>query len=492
MTFEDQVEVTLPTGEKTKIHTGLLINGQFVKSKNGKKFPTVNPANGQVIAEIYEADKADVDDAVQAAKAAYKTWRHVDGAERGKLLSKFADLMDANAKTIAAIETLDQGKLYGISLFHTHASASTLRYYAGLSDKIHGKTMMDTNKFFNYTRHEPYGVTAGIIPWNYPLDMWTMKVGPAIAGGNVIIIKTSEKTPLTGLILGALAKEAGFPDGVIQVLSGFGPTCGQALAEHPEISKIAFTGSGRTGRRILETSAKSNLKKVSLELGGKSPALVFEDADLDLAANVLAGTFYYNNAQTCVASSRIYVQKSVADAFTQKFTAAAQAIKVGSPFAEGVTQGPIVDDLQFNQVLKYIDAGKQEGGKLVLGGNKIAGDGYFIEPTVFSNVPETSKIMTEEIFGPVVCVNTFETEEEVTERANNTTYGLAAGVFTKDLNRAVRVSSNLEAGTIWVNQWLNITPQVPFGGYKESGIGRELGEDALKEWTQIKSVKIAM
>ncbi|KAJ3338199.1 aldehyde dehydrogenase (NAD(P)(+)) ald5 [Gonapodya sp. JEL0774] len=444
-----------------------------------------------LVPPLSEAEKSDVDDAVRAAKAAYKTWRSVDGAERGKLLFKLADAMEANAKIIAAVETLDQGKLFGANVGHVSSAAATIRYFGGFADKIQGKTMMDTDKFFNFTRHEAYGVTAGIIPWNYPLDMWAMKVGPAIACGNVIIIKTSEKTPLTGLMLGALAKEVGFPDGVVQVLSGFGPTCGQALAEHPDISKLAFTGSGRTGRRILETASKTNLKKISLELGGKSPAVVFDDANLDVAVGHLAGTFFYNNAQTCVAASRIYVQKSVADAFTAKFTAAAQAIKIGSPFEEGVTQGPIIDDLQFNQVLRYIDAGSKEG-KLEIGGKKVDGDGYFIEPTIFSNVPEHSKIMAEEIFGPVVCINTFETEEEVIARANNTTFGLAAGVFTKDLTRAIRVSSALEAGTIWVNQYMNITPQAPFGGYKESGQGRELGEDALREWTQVKSVKVAM
>ncbi|KXS12586.1 putative Iad1-indole-3-acetaldehyde dehydrogenase [Gonapodya prolifera JEL478] len=491
MTFDDQVEVTLPTGAKAKVHTGLLINGQFVKSKSGKKFPTVNPATGEVIVELYEAEKADIDDAVKAAKAAFKTWRHTDGAERGKLLLKFADLIEANHQTLAAVETLDQGKLLAGNIGHAFSTAAALRYFAGFADKIHGKTMMDTDKFFNFTRHEPYGVTAGIIPWNYPMDMWSWKVGPSVACGNVIIIKTSEKTPLSGLLLGALAKEAGFPDGVIQVVSGYGPSAGQAIVEHPEISKIAFTGSGRTGRRILETASKTNLKKVSLELGGKSPALVFDDADLDKAVGVLAGTFYYNNAQTCVASSRIYVQKGIADAFTQKFTAAAQAIKIGSPFENGVTQGPLVDDIQFNNVLKYIDAGKQEG-KLLAGGNKVGNAGYFIEPTVFAGVPEKAKIMAEEIFGPVVCINTFETEDEVIERANNTTYGLAAGLFTKDLNRAIRVSSLLDAGTIWVNSWMDVHVNMPFGGYKESGQGRELGEYALNEWTQIKSVKINM
>ncbi|KAJ3338198.1 aldehyde dehydrogenase (NAD(P)(+)) ald5 [Gonapodya sp. JEL0774] len=480
--FDDVVSVTLPTGAKANIHTGLFINGKFVKSKSGKKFPTVNPSTGEVICEVYEAEKADIDDAVQAAKAALKLWRTTDGADRGKLMLKFADLIEANHATLAAVETLDQGKLLAANIGHAFSCAAAIRYFAGFADKIEGKTMMDTDKVV-LQLHKARAVRHR----NYPMDMWAWKVGPSLACGNVIIIKTSEKTPLSGLLLAALAKEAGIPDGVLQVVSG----AGQAIVEHPEIAKIAFTGSGRTGRRILETAAKTNLKKVSLELGGKSPALVFDDADLDKAVGVLAGTFYYNNAQTCVASSRIYVQKSVAEAFTKKFTAAATAIKIGSPFENSTTQGPLVDDLQFNNVLKYIDAGKKEG-QLLTGGNKVGNAGYFIEPTVFADVPEKSKIMAEEIFGPVVCINTFETEEEVIERANNTTYGLAAGLFTKDLTRAIRVSSALEAGTIWVNTWMDVHVNVPFGGYKESGQGRELGEYALKEWTQVKSVKVSM
>ncbi|KXS16051.1 aldehyde dehydrogenase [Gonapodya prolifera JEL478] len=487
-----EVEITLPNARKVTVQTGLFLNNEFVSSANGKTFPTVNPATGEVIVQLQEADKADVDIAVQNAKKAFKEWRHTEGAARGQLLYKLAAIIEANLMDLSEVETADQGKTLAGSKANAISAANVLRYYAGWADKIHGKTMMDTDSFFNFTRHEPYGVTAGIIPWNYPLSMWAWKVGPAVATGNVIIVKSSEKTPLSALLLAQYAKEAGFPPGVIQVLNGYGPTAGQALVEHPEIAKIAFTGSGRTGRRILETSSKTNLKKVSLELGGKSPAVVFDDADIDKAVSVLAAKFYFNNAQTCVASSRIYVQEGIADAFTKKFAAAAQAIKVGDPFTDGVNQGPLVDDIQFNNVLKYIDAGKEEGARLVTGGRRIGSQGYFLEPTIFSEVPEGAKIMREEIFGPVTCINTFKTEDEVLERANNTTYGLAAGVFTKDLNRAIRVSSALEAGTVWVNCFMEIGPTVPFGGFKESGQGRELGEYALNEWTQIKSVKVNM
>ncbi|KAJ3335609.1 aldehyde dehydrogenase (NAD(P)(+)) ald5 [Gonapodya sp. JEL0774] len=490
MTFSDLIDITLPTGLKTNLHTGLLINGQFVKSRSGKKVtcakmeqaqprarhssrlltPRLLHGTGEVITEVYEADKEDVDDAVEAAKNASIDF--MDGVERGRLLYKFADLIEGNAATLAAIESMDQGKLYSANMGHVASAAALVRCYAGYADKLEGRTQMDTDKYFNFTRHEPYGVTCGIIPWNYPLDIWVIKVAPSVACGNVIIMKSSEKTPLTALALGALAKEAGFPDGVIQVLSGFGTTCGQALS---------FTGSGRTGRHILRTAADTNLKRITLELGGKSPAIVFEDADLDMAAGMLASTFFYNNAQTCITPSRVYVQKSIADEFTKKYSAVAQGLKLGNPFEEGTTLGPIIDDIQLNNILKYIEAGKKEG-QLILGGNKVAGQGYFLEPTIFSGIPESGKLMAEEIFGPVVCINKFETEDEVVKRANDSTFGLAAGVFTKDLSRAIRVSSALEAGTVWVNTFLVMTPNASVGAYKESGVGGEFGEEALREW----------
>jgi len=493
MAFDDLVEIAFgDSGIKRKVHTGLFINNEYVPSVSGKKMPTINPATGEVIVELYEADKADVDKAVQAAKAALPGWHKVDGASRGMLLWKLADLIEKNVKELVELESLDNGKT-------TKDSASIdlpgvigcLRYYAGWADKIHGKVMMDTPGFMNYTRHEPLGVVGQIIPWNFPLLMAAWKIGPAIACGNVIVMKSSEKTPLSLLALGDLIKEAGFPPGVINLLSGYGPTAGQAIAEHPEIRKVAFTGSTRTGRRIAEAAAKSNLKKVSLELGGKSPAVVFDDANLDQAVFWCNLGIFFNHGQVCCASSRVYVQEGVYEKFLEKYKAMAEGIKVGSQFGAETNQGPQVDEIQFNHIMRYIDHGiKEDKARLVTGGKRVGDKGYFVAPTIFADVKEDAKIMQEEIFGPVVAVNTFKTEEEIIRRANTTTYGLAAAVFTTDVNRAIRVSNALEAGTIWVNCYNALGHTTPFGGFKESGWGRELGEYALELYTEVKTVKI--
>jgi len=480
-------------GQKKALHTGLFINNEFVPSVSGKKFPTINPATGQVIAEVYEADKADVDKAVQAAKKCYEeVWSKTDGASRGLKMWKLADLIEAKKKELAEVEALDNGKSFKMAFAgDVTGVVAVLRYYAGWADKIHGKVMMDTPGFMNYTRHEPMGVVAGIVPWNFPLSMVSWKLGPALACGNCIIIKSSEKTPLSALQLGDLIVEAGFPPGCINILSGYGPTAGQAIVEHPDIRKVAFTGSTRTGRRIAEGAAKSNLKKVSLELGGKSPAIVFEDADLDNAIVWTNSGIYRNMGQVCAASSRVYVQESIAEKFLERYKQMTQTIKVGDQFDADATHGPQVDEIQFNTIMKYIKTGVEEdGATLVTGGKRHGDQGYFIEPTIFTNVKEDAKIMREEIFGPVVAINTFKTEEEVIKRANNTTYGLAACLFTKDVNRAIRVSNAIEAGSVYVNCHNVVTRSSPFGGFKESGWGRELGEYALEMYTEVKTVKI--
>ncbi|KXS19612.1 Aldedh-domain-containing protein [Gonapodya prolifera JEL478] len=474
--FDDLVEVNI-RGEKVKIHTGLFINNEFIPAVSGKTFPTINPATGEVICQVHEADKADVDAAVAAAKTAFKSvWKKTDGAERGRLLYKLADLVERDIKFLADLEALDNGKKAHIAYGDVEGVVGCLRYYAGWADKIEGKTMMDTSKF-NFTRHEPFGVVGQIIPWNFPLGMLSWKFGPALATGNVIVLKSSEKTPLSALAVAALVREAGFPPGVVNILSGYGPTAGQAIVAHPEILKVAFTGSTRTGRSLVETSAKTNLKKVTLELGGKSPSIVFEDADLEEAAKWTNMGIFFNHGQVCCAGSRVYVQESVAAKFMEKFKQLTSEQKLGDQFDDTGDQGPLVDEVQFNNVLKFIEVGKKEG-KLIAGGGRLGSKGYFIQPTVFTDVPEDARIMKEEIFGPVVCVNTFKTEEEILEKANSSPYGLAAAVFTKDLNRAIRVSSELEAGMVWM------------GGYKESGWGRELGAYGLDNYLQIKSVKI--
>jgi len=491
MTFDDRVDVTLGSS-KHKVHTGIFINGQFVKSAGGKTFPTVNPSNGEVICNVQEGDKADIDAAVRAAKDAYENvWSKIEGADRGKLLWKLADLMERDLDFLAGLEAIDNGKTkQNASDADLPLAIGCLRYYAGWCDKIEGKTFMDTTGYMNYTRHEPIGVVGQIIPWNFPILMFSWKLGPALACGNVVIVKPSEKTPLTAIAIAALTAEAGFPPGVVNVVPGYGPTAGSALAEHPDVLKIAFTGSGRTGRMIMQSSAKSNLKKISLELGGKSPAIIFDDADIESAVKWCKVGIFFNHGQTCCASSRVYVQESVKEKFLAAYKKAAEAIKLGDQFDPATEQGPQVDELQFNTIMRYIDHGVQEGARILTGGKRHGTTGYFVEPTIFTDVKEDAKIMQEEIFGPVVAVSTFSSEEEIVRRANASPYGLAAAVFTKDVTRAIRVSNALHAGTVWVNCYNVFHQNTPFGGFKESGIGRELGEYALELYTQVKSVKI--
>jgi aldehyde dehydrogenase (NAD+) len=485
-----KVEETFEVSGRTfHVPTGLFINNEFVPSLSGKKFPTVNPATGKTLVEVYEADKADVDVAVEAAKKAFLIWKQVTPTQRGILLNKLADLIEQNSQELSFLESLDNGKAAVVAqAADLPLTADCLRYYAGWADKIHGKTI-DVGPGFNVaTRHEPFGVVGQIIPWNFPLLMLAWKWGPALATGNTIVMKTSEKTPLTALKVCELVRKAGFPPGVINVLSGFGPTAGQAIAEHMDIKKVAFTGSTLVGRKILEAAAKSNLKKVSLELGGKSPNIVFADADLESAVKWASTGIFFNHGQCCCAGSRLFVHEDIYDAFVQKFLEAAKATPVGDPFDPNVTHGPLVDEIQFKRVLNFIDLGVKEGATIELGGKKLERDGYFVPPTLFSNVTDDMTIAKEEIFGPVVCAMKFKTIEEVVQRANNTTYGLAAAIHTKDLKTALRVQGELEAGTVWVNCYNTFFNSVPFGGYKESGIGRELGEYGLQEYTQVKSV----
>ncbi|KAJ3100603.1 aldehyde dehydrogenase (NAD(P)(+)) ald5 [Phlyctochytrium bullatum] len=490
MTIEDTVvSLTHPeSGREFRVPTGLFINNKFVPSLAGQKFKTVDPATGEVICEVYEALKEDVEVAVTAAKKAFKTWGKVNPSERGRLLYKLADLLEQNKEEIAALESWDNGKVYKDALYIDVAkSVENLRYFAGWADKIHGKVVEVDDTHFTYIRHEPFGVCGQIIPWNFPLLMMVWKLGPALATGNVIVMKTSEKTPLSALRMCQLIKEAGFPEGVVNVLSGFGPTAGEAIARHMEIRKIAFTGSTGTGRRIMAAAAASNLKKVSLELGGKSPNIIFNDANLDLAVAATKIGFTFNHGQTCCAGTRVYVQEGVYEAFVAKLKEAAKGIKVGPQFGDA-NHGPLVDDIQFNRVMGYIEDGKKAGAKVEFGGGRVGEKGYFVQPTIFSEVHDDMKIAREEIFGPVVVVMKFKTIEEIIERANNSPYGLAAAIHTTNLSIAHKVSAELESGTVWVNTYNNLMEHMPFGGYKESGFGRENSEYALHEYTQVKSV----
>ncbi|XP_063217990.1 aldehyde dehydrogenase 1A1-like [Bacillus rossius redtenbacheri] len=475
--------------------TKLFINNEFVDAVSGKTFPTINPTNGKKIIDVAEGDKADVDRAVEAASAAFSRgspWRTMDASARGKLIYKLATLMERDAEYLANLESLDNGKAYGDSLFDINFSSDIFKYYAGWADKIHGNTCPADGPVLTMTRKEPVGVVGQIIPWNYPVLMLSWKWGPALAAGCTIVLKPAEQTPLTALHMAALVKEAGFPAGVVNVVPGYGPTAGAAVAWHPRINKVAFTGSTEVGRLIAEAAAKSNLKRVSLELGGKSPLVVFSDADLDEAVEIAHVGLFANHGQSCCAGSRTFVQEDIYDSFVRKSVAKAAARKVGDPFAEGTEQGPQVDDEMFNKVLGFIESGKKEGAKLECGGERFGKEGYFIKPTVFSNVRDDMKIAREEIFGPVQCIIKFKTLEEVIERANNTTYGLAAAIVTKDIDKALTFAQSVQAGSVWVNCYDWVVPQAPFGGYKQSGTGRELGEDSLKEYLEVKTITIKL
>ncbi|EDN04705.1 aldehyde dehydrogenase [Histoplasma mississippiense (nom. inval.)] len=460
---------------------GLFINNEFVKGVDGRCFETINPHNEKPIAAVHEATEKDVDVAVAAARAAFNgAWKHVTPTNRGRMLIKLAELMEQHCDVLAAIEALDNGKAYSIAKIDVAQLCC-----------LHQVIDTDTESF-NYTRHEPIGVCGQIIPWNFPLLMFAWKIGPVIATGNTVILKTAEQTPLSALYTAKLIVEAGFPPGVINILSGFGRTAGAAIAAHMDIDKIAFTGSTAVGRQILQAAAKSNLKKVTLELGGKSPNIVFNDADIENAISWVNFGIYFNHGQCCCAGSRILVEEGIYDTFIERFKARAQQNKVGDPFHSDTFQGPQISQVQFDRIMGYIQEGKASGAKVEIGGERLGNQGFYIQPTIFSNVTEDMKIVKEEIFGPVCSVQKFKNEEEAIEIANNTSYGLAAAVHTTNLNTAIRVSNALKAGTVWVNNYNMISYQTPFGGFKESGLGRELGEYALDNYTQIKSVRVRL
>jgi aldehyde dehydrogenase (NAD+) len=471
----------------------MLIGGKWVDSASGETFATQNPATGETICQVAEGDKADIDLAVAAARKAFESgpWSRTNASDRGRLLNKLADLIEQHKDELAALESLDNGKpLRDALAADLPLTIKCYRYYAGWADKIHGKTIPVEGNYFCYTRHEPVGVVGQIIPWNFPLLMQAWKWGPALASGCTVVLKPAEQTPLTALRVAALAQEAGFPDGVINVVPGFGPTAGAALSSHMDVDKIAFTGEYITGQIVMEAAAKSNLKRVSLELGGKSPNVVFADADLDAAIEGAYFGLFFNQGQCCCAGSRLFVEEKIHDQFVERLVAKAKGRKVGDPFDMGTEQGPQVSQEQYERIMGYIDAGKKEGAKLLCGGNRVGGRGYFIEPTVFSGVTDQMKIAREEIFGPVMNVLKFKDVDEVIRRGNQTFYGLAAAVWTRDIKKAHRIANSLRAGTVWVNCYDIFDAAAPFGGYKMSGIGRELGEYALENYTEVKTVYV--
>ncbi|XP_012226243.1 retinaldehyde dehydrogenase 3 [Linepithema humile] len=474
-------------------YTQLFIDNEFVDAVSGRKFSTVNPSNGKVIAEIAEGDKADVDKAVEAAKRAFNRnskWRKMNPYIRGQLMHKFADLVTRDLEYIATLETLDNGKTYASAVEDVQASVATLRYYAGWCDKIQGSTIPTGDTSVTFTRKEPVGVVGQIIPWNYPFLMLVWKWGPALATGCTLVLKPAEQTPLSALYAAALAKEAGFPAGVVNIIPGYGPTAGAAIAEHPEINKVAFTGSTEVGHAVMAASAKSNLKRVSLELGGKSPLVIFDDADVKEAAGIAHNAIFGNHGQNCCAGSRTFVHSKIYDEFVKQAKQLALNRKVGDPFDSKTDQGPQIDQEMLDKVIGLINSGKQQGAVVQAGGIRHGDTGYFVQPTVFSNVTDEMKIAKEEIFGPVQAILKFDTMDEVIERANRTNYGLASGVITKNINKALEFAQAVEAGSVWVNCYDAVTPQTPFGGFKQSGIGRELGEEGLNEYLEIKTVSI--
>ena len=489
--------LTEPSSTQTPIkQTKILINNKWVDSVSGKTFETINPATGDVLANVAEADAPDVDLAVKAARKAFHSkaaWRRMSASERGKLISRLADLIEQNIEELATLESLDNGK-------PRHVARNTdlplviacYCYYAGWADKIQGKTIPISGDYFCYTRHEPVGVVGQIIPWNFPLLMQAWKLGPALASGNTVVLKTAEQTPLSALRVGELIVEAGFPEGVVNILPGYGPTAGAAIANHMDVDKVAFTGSTEVGHLIMRAAAESNLKRVTLELGGKSPNIVFADAEMDQAVEGSHFALFFNQGQCCCAGSRVFVEEKAYDEFVQRSTERAKRRTVGDPMDRKTEQGPQVDNDQFQKILRYVEAGKQEGANLMCGGERVGDRGYFVAPTVFADVKDEMKIAQEEIFGPVMSIMKFRDMDDLVERANKTIYGLAAAVWTRDITKAHYIANNVRAGTVWINCYDIFDAAAPFGGFKQSGIGRELGEYGLQQYSEIKTVTVKL
>ncbi|KAE8354056.1 aldehyde dehydrogenase domain-containing protein [Aspergillus coremiiformis] len=476
------------TTDQQPFETRLFINGEFQSAVDGKTFKLINPYTQEAVAEVHEANEQDVDKAVAAAKAAFPAWRDLSPNARGVYLHKLSNLIRENMPELARLESISMGKPVS-HYVEGPIAVDTFRYFAEAGWNAQGTSSLNTPGHLNLSLRQPYGVVGAIIAWNVPLILFSLKVAPALAAGNTVVIKSSEKAPLTSAFTAKLVAEAGFPPGVINVISGFGTPAGSALASHMEVRCLSFTGSSATGKKIQVAAAESNMKVVHLELGGKSPAIIFDDADIEKAVEKTQFSIQYLSGQTCIANSRIYVQESVADkfraVFKEKFSAAA---RMGNPLETTTTHGPQADSIQYERVKSYLEIGKKDG-KLTLGGD---GGNGFIKPTIFENVPEDSRLMKEEVFGPVVTINTFNTEEEAIARANDSEFGLYASVFTKDLDRAVRVSKLLEAGTVGVNCTSPTgAGDMPFGGYKQSGLGREGFLSGLDSFLETKTVLIS-
>jgi aldehyde dehydrogenase (NAD+) len=483
------------TGRTPQIRqTECFIGGSWVPAASGKTFETVNPATEEVIAQVAEGDAADVDAAVTAARDALEhgPWSTMDARDRGRLMNKLADAIEEEADELASLETLDNGKpVRDARAADLPLTIDALRYYAGFADKIHGQTIPVRGNYFTYTRREPVGVVGQIIPWNFPMLMVAWKWGPALAAGCTIVMKPAEQTPLTCLRMARLAQKVGIPDGVINVVPGYGPTAGASIVKHPGVDKIAFTGEGATAKIIMR-DASQTLKRLTFELGGKSPNIVFADSDLDAAVAGAHLGLYFNQGQCCCAGSRVFVQEKIYDKFVDKIVGMNKTRKLGDPLDPSTEQGPQIDQAQFDKIMHYIDVGQKEGAKCLSGGKRFGNRGYFVEPTLFADVKDEMAIAKDEIFGPVMSVLKFKDTDEIVERANNTLYGLAAAVWTRDVAKAHRLAKQIKAGTVWVNCYDVFDAGAPFGGFKMSGLGRELGEKGLEAYTETKTVTVSL
>lgn len=479
-------------GLKSPIRHQLFIDGEFTDALSGETLATLNPHDNSVLANVALAAQADVDRAVTAAQKAFPSWSRLPAAERGRILLKLADLIEENTEELARLESLDTGHpLRDSRMLDVPRTAGCYRYFGGMADKFQGETIPVEAGFLNYTLREPVGVVGQVVPWNFPLMFTSWKMAPALAAGNCIVMKPAEITPLSSLKIAELMAQAGMPRGVVNILPGLGSVAGQYIAEHPGIAKIAFTGSTATGRRIVQASA-GNLKKVQLELGGKGANIVFEDANLVAAVNGSAWAIFHNQGQACIAGSRLMLHEKIADAFLEKFVPLAQSIRLGNPLDENTEMGPLTSAQHQQRVLSYVDVAREQGGEVLSGGRAPQGTdlsmGCYVEPTIVRARSWRDRVAQEEVFGPFVTVLTFKDDAEALEIANSTEYGLGSGLWTSNLQRAHRFARELRAGMVWINSYKRVNPGSPFGGVGQSGYGREMGFDAMREYTQVKSI----
>lgn len=481
----------IPAALQGVIRTELFIDGKFVAAESGETMATLNPHDNSEIAQIAMAGKADIDKAVAAAQRAFPKWSRMAAMDRGRILLKLADLIEANAEQLAMLESLDTGHpIRDSRILDVPRTAVTYRYFGGMADKFQGDVVPVEQGFLNYVSREALGVVGQVVPWNFPLMFTSWKMAPALAAGNCVVMKPAEITPLSSLRIAELMMEAGMPEGVVNMVPGLGSVAGQYIAEHPEIAKIAFTGSTATGRRIVEASA-GNLKKVQLELGGKGANIVFEDAFLPAAINGAAWAIFHNQGQACIAGARLVLHESIAEEFLEKFTALAKSIRLGNPLDPNTEMGPLTSQMHRDRVLSYVDIAREQGGEVLTGGKAPGGDlagGCYIEPTIVRARSTQDRIAQEEVFGPFVTVLTFKTDEEALAIANSTEYGLGAGLWTRNLQRAHLMAREIKSGMVWINCYKRVNPGSPFGGVGQSGYGREMGFDVMREYTQAKSV----